>query len=624
MEKASKPRIFAHTDQGTIDRMYSDYEPVFILSTGRSGSKFIAWLLERCPDLEVYHEPKPSLQYFSNFAFHNQDKTEVLQKMIEASRMELLLRAFIQGRIFVESNQCMIFFAPSIRDIFKRSKFVHIVRHPGDFARSALRNGFHRNDSIWESGRVRMKEMEQWDKLHHMEKLGWLWKTTHGFIETFKANIEAGRIVTFKAEDLFKDQEKVRSLFEFIGVSPLPENDIQEIQKTKVNELAVRPDEPPNMKKRLHFPKYPLWDVEMKKRLWRYVSNLPEAYGYDLYREGDSGAGNSAGRKQVPLLSVIIANYNNEPFIRQCIDSVLAQTYGNIEIVVCDDCSVDGSPAVIREYERRHPDRIKGLFLGENRGVAFARNYAAEHATGQYLTTLDSDDYYYNAEKLESEMKLVLFHKKRHRKDIIAFSDIVHVSKDGNAIRKSSPKPIREGTIFDDIMTRSCLIPRDFVVLRKAYEEIGGFDTRLTTHEDWDWKIKLAAKYEFHYTGIGGTAYRQHENGLSSLPFEERMDNMRSVFEKNIETVETDGRKQGLVRDFSALMELEKAAEERLVLIRRQEDELRKRQEVIETLHQAAQERLELIHRMDAELKKRQVVIEALQSQLMAERSKNQ
>ncbi|MCP5103135.1 MAG: sulfotransferase [bacterium] len=271
-----------HADRETIGEMYNDYSPVFILSTGRSGSKFTARLLDQSPNVGAYHEPEPMLQYFSNYAFHHQNETEILEKMIDAARMELILAVFIKDRIYIESNQCLSFFAPVIARLFKKAKFVHLVRHPGDFARSAVRKGWHKNDSIWESGRVRPAARDRWDTMDHIEKLGWLWDTTNRFIKEFMHRIEPGRTALFKMEDLFSDAAGVKRLFQFAGAEDIPVEKIREIQATPVNELIIHPGEPPNMKKVAVFPRYNQWDGHMKDKLKAKVNELADYYKYDL------------------------------------------------------------------------------------------------------------------------------------------------------------------------------------------------------------------------------------------------------------------------------------------------------------------------------------------------------
>ncbi len=243
-------------------------------------------------------------------------------------------------------------------------------------------------------------------------------------------------------------------------------------------------------------------------------------------------------------LSVIVPNYNNERYIKCCVESILQQTYKNLEILIADDCSGDSSPDIIREYEKRYPGVIRGQYHDENRGVSYNRHSAILAARGEYITTLDSDDYYFDVEKLRKEMELVQHYREVHGKDICAFSNIVFVDQDKNVIsRWGTKETIREGKILYDIISRQCMIPRDFVMSRRGYFSAGGYDIAIDLYEDWDLKIRLSAAHEFYYTGIDGTAYRMREVGLSSASVDGHLDGMERVFKKNIGLVAPEDRK---------------------------------------------------------------------------------
>lgn len=91
------------------------------------------------------------------------------------------------------------------------------------------------------------------------------------------------------------------------------------------------------------------------------------------------------------LISVIIPVYKVEKYLEKCLDSVIAQTYRNLEILVVDDGSPDGSPAICDRYAAKD-SRIK-VFHIENGGVSAARNYALDRAKGEYIAFVDSDDF---------------------------------------------------------------------------------------------------------------------------------------------------------------------------------------------------------------------------------------
>ena len=91
------------------------------------------------------------------------------------------------------------------------------------------------------------------------------------------------------------------------------------------------------------------------------------------------------------LISVIVPIYNVEKYINRCIDSIIEQTYTNLEIILVDDGSTDNSGSICDEYAKKD-NRIKVIHK-ENGGVSSARNVGLDTAIGQYITFVDSDDY---------------------------------------------------------------------------------------------------------------------------------------------------------------------------------------------------------------------------------------
>ena len=90
------------------------------------------------------------------------------------------------------------------------------------------------------------------------------------------------------------------------------------------------------------------------------------------------------------MLSIIVPVYNVEPYLRKCLDSIVNQTYRDLEILVIDDGSTDGSGKICDEYKR--DERVK-VFHMKNRGLSCARNLGLDEAQGEWIGFVDSDDW---------------------------------------------------------------------------------------------------------------------------------------------------------------------------------------------------------------------------------------
>ncbi len=93
-----------------------------------------------------------------------------------------------------------------------------------------------------------------------------------------------------------------------------------------------------------------------------------------------------------PLVSVTIISYNQAQYLGDAIESILNQDYPNIELVISDDASTDGSVALIEDYAARYPDKIKAVLSPENKGTGDNRDQSFRACTGKYIALLDSDD----------------------------------------------------------------------------------------------------------------------------------------------------------------------------------------------------------------------------------------
>lgn len=215
------------------------------------------------------------------------------------------------------------------------------------------------------------------------------------------------------------------------------------------------------------------------------------------------------------LLSVIIPNYNKENYIRQCLDSVLNQSYPWIEMVVVDDCSNDGSTLIIKQYAQKY-NQIHPIFLKKNQGVSHARNVGIDNASGTYITTLDSDDFYWNKQKLENEMRQIM----EHGGNAIAYSYRMVVDSQGTLLKNGRLDEYRyvSGNLFFHFLTEknACsYVQRDMCMPKSVVIAAGKYNEGESYYEDYDFMLRLSEKLPFYYTGEDGTAYRIM-NGLAA------------------------------------------------------------------------------------------------------------
>lgn len=238
-------------------------------------------------------------------------------------------------------------------------------------------------------------------------------------------------------------------------------------------------------------------------------------------------------------LAVIIPNYNKEALIQTCIESVLEQTYCPNEIIVVDDCSKDGSIEVVHNIIKNNSN-VKVVALEKNGGVSNARNIGAAHAKSEYITFLDSDDFYYDKDKLKNEMLLIKEQKEKYGKDVIAYSAIVRADMSGRAfeIPTLDKAWYIDGEAYSSFLSRRKMqtTPRDYCVKKSEFLRAGGYSYPRNFYEDLDLIIRLSKLLPFKYTEGYGTAYRCTPGGLSKRPREEHINEINSIINSYLNT----------------------------------------------------------------------------------------
>jgi glycosyltransferase involved in cell wall biosynthesis len=211
------------------------------------------------------------------------------------------------------------------------------------------------------------------------------------------------------------------------------------------------------------------------------------------------------------VLSIITPAYNVEPYLGACIESVLGQTLRDLELIVVDDGSTDGTASVIAAYAARDP-RIRG-FRGPNRGVSHARNVAMRHARGRYFALLDGDDTMDPA----CAATLVRLLERQPQVSVVSGNalfeggGVLH----GRPVRPW-PAESREITFLDMIEDEASVFIMS-ILRREVFEAVGGFDERLHRSEDYDFWLRAAAsgvRFISHPQPLG--RYRRRDDSLTA------------------------------------------------------------------------------------------------------------
>lgn len=186
------------------------------------------------------------------------------------------------------------------------------------------------------------------------------------------------------------------------------------------------------------------------------------------------------------FFSVIIPTFNRKSFLRFAIDSVLAQTYKNFELIIVDDGSTDSTRDLIKSYTDA---RIVYLYQ-ENKGVSASRNLALSKSKGDFIAFLDSDDNWLK-EKLEKTVKYI---KKYPKIDIFHTEEIWH--KNGKILcqKKKHKKPT--DFAYESSLALCCIGMSTAVIKKNVFDKVGVFDETFEGCEDYDFWLRTTYKYE--------------------------------------------------------------------------------------------------------------------------------
>lgn len=205
-----------------------------------------------------------------------------------------------------------------------------------------------------------------------------------------------------------------------------------------------------------------------------------------------------------PLVSIITPLYNSEKYIAETIESVLAQTYSNWEMIIVDDCSKDNGARIVEEYQKKDK-RIKLYWNEINKGVSYTRNRAIDLSQGKYIAFLDSDDLW-KKEKLEKQINFM-----EQNNIVLSYTAYEKMNEDGS---KRGEIRVPEKLDYKELL-KNCLINCITGVYKKEFFKNIKF--KESKVEDYIFWLEMFKKIKFA-SGLSESLaiYRVNNNSRSS------------------------------------------------------------------------------------------------------------
>ncbi len=214
-----------------------------------------------------------------------------------------------------------------------------------------------------------------------------------------------------------------------------------------------------------------------------------------------------------PLVSVIINCYNGEKYLRQAIDSVIAQTYENWEVVFWDNQSTDSTREIVESY---NCSKIHYYYAPTHTALGEARNMAVEKANGEYINFLDADDVW-SSNKLDEQVNQIV------PGDVelvyTPFALLLEGDVDEGMIKVFYELYVLQNKKVADYKT---LLKHNFMVFssvllkKNLYKEVGGINNSFRQYEDYELLLKCALETRFSIANKACTKYRIHNTNGSS------------------------------------------------------------------------------------------------------------
>ncbi len=212
-----------------------------------------------------------------------------------------------------------------------------------------------------------------------------------------------------------------------------------------------------------------------------------------------------------PLVSVICLCYNHERFLAEALDSVLAQTYPNLEIIIVDDCSTDNSVRIITAYVQQFP-QLKFISTGQNTGNCATFNKGWQASQGEFILDFATDDVL-----LPNALALQVAAFRKHGNTYgVVYADAAYMNDTGKHLYLHSQKyaPAPDGNVFAEVIRRYFICAPTMMMRRQVLETLGGYDENLY-YEDFDFWIRSSRVFAYLYVPEPTIKRRLHAQSMS-------------------------------------------------------------------------------------------------------------
>lgn len=188
----------------------------------------------------------------------------------------------------------------------------------------------------------------------------------------------------------------------------------------------------------------------------------------------------------MPKVSIIMATYNCEDTLRLSIESILRQTYTDWEFIICDDCSTDGTLAILQEYEGKYPEKIIVLRNNVNSKLSYSLNRCLEKAKGTLIARMDGDD-----ESLPERLERQVVFLEQHPEYSVVGTAMIPFDENGSRPTRYA-KEVPEAR---DMLSRSPFFHATILMRKEAYTLVGGYTVskRTVRAQDYDMWFRFFA-----------------------------------------------------------------------------------------------------------------------------------